>query len=265
MNQVTKPAFTLPADFGDRLMAGIADTRSTLAVGGGGGKPFLRLLKSGLWVFGPRNEPVQEGAIWAVNLATLQRGWVCWGEGELLGQTMASVQAPRLDQPPPVKGIPFEEQFSMELTCIDGAHKGLTVIYKNNSYGFKTAFDKLTGEIQAQFQADKRFFWPVIELYEEDYDHKRYGQTWNPILVITAWADADGNLQGEAAPAPEPAPAPVQAAPAPAPEPAPAPRRRRTPPQGAGQPAQEASPPVAPVAPVSTQQAHAGQRRRPAR
>ena len=263
MNQITKPAFTLPADFGDRLMAGIADTRSSLTLGAGG-QELLRLLRNGTWVYGSRNEPVAPGSQWAVNLPSLSRGWVCWGDGELLGQAMASILAPRLDQPAPINGVPFAEQFSMEMTCIAGANAGDNVLYKNNSYGYKTAFDKLTSDIQAQYQADKRFYWPVIELYEEDYQHKKYGQIWNPILVVTAWADAEGNFQGAADKA---MPQPVQPQPEaqPAPKPAPAPRARRAPPQAAGEAAQAAAATLAPQAPVSTQQAHTGQRRRPAR
>ena len=274
MNQVTKPAFTLPADFGDRLMAGIADTRSSLTLGAGG-QELLRLLRNGTWVYGSRNEPVAPGSQWAVNLPSLSRGWVCWGDGELLGQAMASILAPRLDQPAPINGVPFAEQFSMEMTCIAGANAGDNVLYKNNSYGYKTAFDKLTSDIQAQYQADKRFYWPVIELYEEDYQHKKYGQIWNPILVVTAWADAEGNIKGStpAQTTQGPGSGPVQ--PQPEAKPAPAPRARRAPPQAAAQPSQAASPPAGmhtftngngpEAAPVSTQQAHTGQRRRPAR
>ena len=74
-------------------MKGIADTRADLSVSAGG-KPLLRLLRTGQFVFGQNNEPVEKGSEWAVNLASLARGWVCWGDGELLGQVMATVQVP---------------------------------------------------------------------------------------------------------------------------------------------------------------------------
>ena len=148
--------FALPAEFGDRLMAGIADTRSSMTVSSDGGKDLLRLLRNGTWVYGSNNEPVAEGSQWAINLATASRGWVCWFDGQLLGQVMASIQAPRPPVPDPIDGHPFAEQYAFEMTCIAGDNSGDMVLYKNNSYGFKTAFDKLMSDIQQQWQADKQ-------------------------------------------------------------------------------------------------------------
>ena len=234
---------TLPADFGDSLMKGIEETRAGLVTGGN--KPFLRLLRTGEYVFGQTNDDVQEGSQWAVNLASLQRGWVCWGDGELLGQVMSSVQVPRPACPPPVNGYPFAEQYGMDLTCISGDDAGMEVVYKNNSYGFKVAFDTLISAIRDRYAVEKVKYWPIITLGVEDYQHKKYGQIFNPILTVVAWADAEGNIEGRKA-----APAKVEAAPE-----APAPARQRKAPV---QPAAE------PVQPVSTQQAHVRQRRRPA-
>lgn len=258
----TRPAAGLPADFGANLMKGIADTRSAIVVSDG--KPFFRLLRDGTYVFGASNEEMQEGSQWAVNLASLSRGWVCWVDGELLGQVMASVQAPRLPQPAPVGGHPFVEQFGFDMVCLNGSDKGALVQYKNNSYGFKKAFDSLISAIAEQYGRDPVFYWPVLTFDAESYDHKRYGQIWNPIFNVVAWADAEGRIAGKASKVAAPDPAPE-----PATEPAavPAPKRQRKAPVAAADPAPEPEP-----APVSTQRAHvaapapapAGQRRRPA-
>ena len=45
MADIVKRTETLPADFGDALMRGIEQTRST--IGTGGGKPFMRLTRDG--------------------------------------------------------------------------------------------------------------------------------------------------------------------------------------------------------------------------
>ena len=92
MNEIVHRHTALPANFGESLMRGIADTRAPCMTGDGG-KLLLRLLKNGTFVIGQNNEPVENGSEWAVNIACLARGWVCWGDGELLGQVMASVQS----------------------------------------------------------------------------------------------------------------------------------------------------------------------------
>lgn len=242
MNEIVNRNTTLPANFGEQLMKGIAETRSTMIVSDGG-KPLLRLLKIGKWVYGQSNEPVEKGSQWAVNIASLSHGWVCWDEGDLLGQTMGSVLTNRPPQPAPIDNVAFKEQFSMELTCISGKDDGELVLYKNNSVGFKRAFEKLLGEIQQRWAMDKQYFWPVVELREEDYQHKKHGQTWNPLLPIVAWTDEDGTYSPDSTVEDEP-------------EPEPAPKRVR----GAAKvpdydkPAQE---------PLPSAQTHTGQRRRP--
>src|SRR6187399_1918426 len=109
MADIVKRTEALPADFGDSLMRGIEQTRST--IGTAGGKPFMRLSRTGDYIYGPH---------WAVNLASLEHGWVCWGDGELLGQIMVDVRLPQPARPPAVEGYGFEPQFGMSLACISG-------------------------------------------------------------------------------------------------------------------------------------------------
>ena len=104
MSDIVKKTEQLPADFGANLMKGIEQTRSTLSTGGGG-KPFMRLSRAGEYIYGPQNVEVQQGSHWAVNLAGLEHGWVCWGDGELLGQIMCSVQLPLPARPAADRGL----------------------------------------------------------------------------------------------------------------------------------------------------------------
>jgi len=193
MSDIARRTEALPADFGDSLMRGIEQTRST--IGTAGGKPFLRLSRTGDYIYGPQNVDVQDGSHWAVNLASLEHGWVCWGDGELLGQIMVDVRLPQPQRPPAVEGYGFEPQFGMSLACISGDDKGVEVIYKNNSLGYKKAFDQLLADIRARYIIDQQFYWPVIELNTSSYPHKKYGQIFEPIFKVVGWADANGNLQ----------------------------------------------------------------------
>jgi len=227
MSDIVKRTEQLPADFGDSLMKGIEQTRSTITTGGG--KPFLRLTRAGDYIYGPQNIDVQDGSQWAVNLAALEHGWVCWGDGELLGQIMVDVRLPQPARPLPLEGYAFEAQFGMGLACITGEDKGLEVIYKNNSLGYKKAFDQLLADVRARYLLDQAFYWPVLELLTSSYPHKKYGQIFEPVFKIVGWADAQGNLQSAkpravaAPPSEEPT---LRAAPRPAEPPAePAPRQ----------------------------------------
>ena len=193
MTDIVKRTEQLPADFGDSLMKGIEQTRSTITTGGG--KPFLRLTRAGDYIYGPQNIDVQDGSQWAVNLAALEHGWVCWGDGELLGQIMVDVRLPQPARPLPLEGYAFEAQFGMGLACITGEDKGLEVIYKNNSLGYKKAFDQLLADVRARYLLDQAFYWPVLELLTSSYPHKKYGQIFEPVFKIVGWADAQGNLQ----------------------------------------------------------------------
>jgi hypothetical protein len=231
-------------------MKGIEQTRSTITTGGG--KPFLRLTRAGDYIYGPQNIDVQDGSQWAVNLAALEHGWVCWGDGELLGQIMVDVRLPQPARPMPLEGYPFEAQFGMGLACISGEDKGLEVIYKNNSLGYKKAFDQILADIRARYPLDQQFYWPVIELKTSSYPHKKYGQIFEPIFKVVGWADAGGNLQTNKPRAVE---APAAAATAR--------RRAAVVTEAASEPeprVEPATPEDAPAAPVARQ----GQRRRPA-
>ena len=231
MSDIVKKTEQLPADFGANLMKGIEQTRSTLSTGGGG-KPFMRLSRAGEYIFGLQNIDVQSGSHWAVNLAGLEHGWVCWGDGELLGQIMCSVQQALPVRPTAIEGYPFEGQWGMTLACIKGDDAGLEVVYKNNSLGFRKAFDQLLADVRSRYVIDQQYYWPVIELETSNYHHKKYGKIFEPIFKIVGWADAEGQLQTakpRAIPPIKPEPAPEATA-EPAGEPATAPRvgqRRR--------------------------------------
>jgi len=193
MSDIVKKTEQLPADFGANLMRGIEQTRSTIGVGTG--HPYMRLTKGGEFIYGMEDVEVQEGSHWAVNCASLEHGWVCWGGGSLLGQIMASVQTDVPHRPPPIEGYDFKPQWGMELACISGDDKGQEVIYRNNSNGYKKGFDKLLADIRSRYPIDQQYYWPIVELVSTHWQSKQYGRIYEPVFKVVAWADAQGNLQ----------------------------------------------------------------------
>jgi hypothetical protein len=263
-NLTTTTPAGLPATLLEQISKGIAENRAPTTTMGGG-KPLLRLLRDGIWVFGQENIEVQDGSRWMVLLQELKHGWVCWIDGgpnaknELAGEIMGPMWEPRVPRPGPIEGSAFKEQFGCELRCLTGDDAGIEVLFKTPSDGGIRAMVKLRDEIQRHLvNGGANFPCPVLELAQEDYQHSKWGKIYKPVLTIVGWCDAEGRMAEDKAPAIEQA----------APEPAKPARQRRAPVAQASAATQApvaAAPAVEPrPEPVPTQAVHTGQRRRPA-
>ena len=222
----------LPANPED-LVAGLENVGQSLQASTGG-IPFLRLLKSGVYAYGPENIEPEEGSEWAVNPYSLMHGWACWGDGELLDERMvpANQHAPAKGELPDL-GYEWAQQVSMQLQCTNGEDEGQVVLYKGTALGLRNAVKELINGLITQIKADPQNIVPVIELECDSYHHKKHGQIFYPVLDVVRWvsiadgttveAIADDTTEDTEAEAPE-----AEAAEAPA-EPAPTRRRRRKP------------------------------------
>src|SRR6478736_2549700 len=189
MNKLTKaPTGGVPANLADyaaKLQTGIADSRASTVIAGGG-KPLLRLLKSGEWVFGASNEEVQEGSSWAVNVLSLAHGWSCWVEGEgnqkneLKGEILVSMTEPKPVRPPPIQGFDYAEVRAFELKCMDGDDEGTEVLHKTSSVGGMRAVDALLAAIYRQLADDPAHACPVVSLDVDSYQHSKWGKIFTP-------------------------------------------------------------------------------------
>ena len=238
----------LPADFLQKLSSGIAESRATTIIAGGG-KPLLRLLKGGHWVFGQSNEEVQPGSRWVVNIRSLAHGYICWVEGQLRGEVLTSMTTQKPPRPADIDGVPFQELRTFDLKCIDGDDAGTEVLHKVNSISGIRAVDGLLAAIFAQLAANPDYPCPVVRFGADWYPHKQYGRIDTPVYEVVGWSDMNGNLvdQTQIALPPDAPAEPV------------APTRKRKAPLEA-----VADPIAAPVEPAPTTQMHVGQRRRPA-
>jgi hypothetical protein len=226
MNEIVKPQVTsLSTDMLAKLRRGIAESRASTALVGIGGKPLLRMLKSGSWVYGPSDEEVQEGSWWAINPLSILHGWVAWTnhtgatKNTMVGELLAPVFEPKPMRPQPVDGWPFNEQRVFELRCMNGDDVGVEVIHKSSSIGGMRAIDDLLKTQDAQLDADPAHPCLVVELLSGSYKHQKYGQIYTPEFKVVGFASMTGELAGQEqieAPAAEAAPARRRAAAAPA-------------------------------------------------
>ena len=201
----TAAAGVVPVGIGGDLLAklqsGIANSRAQTVVTGD--KPFLRMLRDGSWVYGQRDEEVQEGSSWAVNPLSLGHGWCCWpkndggGANKMLGEHMVPMFEPRPPKPEPIEGFPFTQQFSCEMRCLDGEDQGTEVLYKVNSVGGTNAIQKLLEAIQRQLADNPAFPCPVLDLQVDHYQHPQYGKIYVPVFEVTGFCDMNGRMQGD--------------------------------------------------------------------
>ena len=189
--------------------------RKLEAAAGPSGMVILKMDKTGHWVFGADQTEVEDGSQWAVNPFSFVHGYIAWGDGEVLGEKMASVSdpLPELDAAPPGAKKGWETQVGMSLKCISGEDAGMEARFTTTSVGGKRGVQELAVAIAVQVEKDQSTPVPIVTLGKEHYQHKSYGRIFTPTFGVKEWV----SLTADAAPAAE---APAAEAPAPS-------RRRR--------------------------------------
>jgi hypothetical protein len=176
------------------------------------GQAILKMDKTGHWVFGADQTEVEPESEWAVNPFSFVHGYIAWGDGEVLGETMVSVAQP-LPEPqpaPPQARKGWEKQVGLGLKCLSGEDTGLDVRYTTTSVGGKRSVQSLAVLIAEQVEKDPSKPVPIVRLGKEHYQHKSYGRIFTPVFEVVRWASMDG----DAAPAETPAEEAPAAAPA---------------------------------------------------
>jgi hypothetical protein len=187
---------------------------------------YLKLDKSGAWIYGSEEVEVEAQSRWAINPQTMGTGFAAWGDSEKLGEEMALLMSdePVLRSQLPDVGAQWNPQTAMQLKCVSGEDKGTEVVYSTTSKGGTKAFKLMVAAITAKLESGADDIIPIVELEVESYKHKKYGKIFTPTLKVVDWMGL-GKL-----PNPDKAEAPAEAeaeAEAPAEEEAEAPRQRR--------------------------------------
>jgi hypothetical protein len=112
-------------------------------------------------------------------------------------------------------GFPWQEEWAVNLKCLDGADAGVEVTFKATTHGQIQAVGILIDLVRDRINSGQHEgkIAPIVLLEKDSYPHKEHGKVWIPVLNNVDWMSLDG-----------PAPAPAPAEPTP---PADQPRRRR--------------------------------------
>ena len=185
---------------------------------GAAGVVILKMDKTGHWVYGADQTEAEDDALWAINPFSFVHGFIAWGDGEVLGEKMASVSQPlpELDVSPPGAKKGWETQVGMSLKCLTGEDKGMEARFTTTSVGGKRAVQTLAVALAEQVDKDQTKPVAVVKLKKDHYAHKSYGKIYTPVFQVIEWVSMDA----DEVPADAEAVAAVEA-------PAPAGRRRR--------------------------------------
>ena len=196
---------------------------NTAAIIGRSGLPMM-LFKaregSGAWGYGQRRIIPEPDSRWAINPLTFQRGYIAFGpDKKVLGEHLASIAKPMIDVTTlPNVNAPWQEEWTVNLKCHDGADAGVEVIFKANTDGgikaIVTVIELVRNQIDRGQDEHKGKIAPIAKLERDSYPHPQYGKINIPVLTVVDWMPLDG-------------PAPVPAEPVPPQSPPEQPRRRR--------------------------------------
>ena len=180
---------------------------------GPAGVVILKMDKTGHWVYGADQTEVEDEATWAINPFSFVHGFIAWGDGEVLGEKMASVSQPlpELDVSPPGAKKGWETQVGMSLKCLSGEDKGMEARFTTTSVGGKRAVQTLAVALAEQVDKDQTKPVAVVKLKKDHYAHKSYGKIYTPVFQVIEWVsmDADEKPAEAEAVAAEEAPAPA--------------------------------------------------------
>jgi hypothetical protein len=193
----------------------LAESLRSLDTGVGlGNAVILKMDKTGHWVFGADQTEVEDDSTWAVNPFSFTKGFIAWGDGDVLGEKMVPITQPLPELEPAPAGSKrgWELQVGMSLQCMNGEDKGMEARFSTTSVGGKRAVQVLAMAIATEMVKDNPKPVPLIRLKKEHYTHKSSGRIFTPVFEVLSWVSFDGPAAAEPeaeAEAEEEAPAPA--------------------------------------------------------
>ena len=167
--------------------------RSIEADVGPAGTVIIKMDKTGHWVFGADQTEVEDDATWAINPFSFVHGYICWGDGEVLGEKMVPITEPlpEVNEAPAASKRGWEKQVGVSLKCMTGEDKGVEVRFSSTSVGGKRAVQDIAAALAEQVDKDESKPVPVISLGKSHYSHKAYGKIYTPEFIVKDWVSLD--------------------------------------------------------------------------
>jgi len=160
---------------------------------------FLKMDKTGAWIFGVEEEEVNDTEQFMVNPEGFQHGYVAWGDSEKLGEVIAPVTEQLADTGPVPGGAKgWEFQLGAHFKQTDG---DLDLVYRSSSVGGKRAIAGLASEVSEKLLAGDPKCVAVVTLSSDSYKHKQYGKIYTPVITVFKWIAMPSEAAPKTAPA----------------------------------------------------------------
>jgi hypothetical protein len=188
---------------------------NTAAIVGRTGLPMLLFKRegSGTWGFGQKRTIPEQGSRWAINPMTFKYGYICFNDAnKVVGEHLVPVSQPKpLITELPDTGLQWQEEWSVNLKCLDGADAGVEVIFKGTTDGGIKAIVQMIELIRDRLNSGQHNgkIAPIVLLEKDSYQHVQYGKVWFPVLNTVDWMSIDGPAPTSTPPT-EPAAATVE-------------------------------------------------------
>lgn len=158
------------------------------------GTVFIKMDKTGHWVFGADQTEIDDESTWAINPYSFIHGFIAWGEGDVLGEVMGPLHdpLPEIGVAPHGAKKGWESQVGLFMKCLTGEDANMEARFTTTSKGGKRAIHELAIAIAAQVDKDQSKPVPIVLLKTDSYKHKTYGKVIVPVFEIVDWMSMDG-------------------------------------------------------------------------
>lgn len=185
----------LPTTTSDLIGSLLAVETQIAAPQSGGGMDYLQLKASTGWTYGQDNIETEEGAKWAINPASMAKGFIYWSkDSKVLGDklqpvTQGLIQRASLEEINEPSDDGWQSQCGFQMMCVSGEDEGTQVMYKASTMGADKEFSRLYNEIIARAKSGAADIVPIVLLDRGSYPHsvKKYGMVTFPIFDIVGW------------------------------------------------------------------------------
>ena len=168
---------------------------NTAAIIGRTGLPMLLFKRegSGTWMFGQKKTIPEPGSKWAINPLTFRWGCISFNDAnKVVGEHLVSVSQPKpLITDMQDVGFPWQEQWAVNLKCLDGADAGVEVVFKATTDGGIKAVVLMVDLVRDRLNSGQHDV-PIALLEKDSYQHSQFGKVWFPVLNTIDWMPLDG-------------------------------------------------------------------------
>ena len=111
---------------------------------------------------------------------------------KVVGEHLVSVSQPKpLITDMQDVGFPWQEQWAVNLKCLDGADAGVEVVFKATTDGGIKAVVLMVDLVRDRLNSGQHDV-PIALLEKDSYQHSQFGKVWFPVLNTIDWMPLDG-------------------------------------------------------------------------